>query len=121
MGDLTTNFSRREFQCKCGCGFDDISPALVEGLQQLRDLCGQPITVTSACRCPEHNRRVGGADKSLHLEGQAADIVIRGLSPRQMADLAEEVAAFQKGAILVYPARGFIHLDVRGTRLRITY
>lgn len=24
MGDLTKNFNRFEFACKCGCGFDDI-------------------------------------------------------------------------------------------------
>lgn len=121
MGDLTANFSRHEFRCKCGCGFDDVSPDLVKGLQQLRDLCGRPVIVNSACRCPEHNRRVGGAAKSRHLEGKAADIVIRGLTPRQMADLAEQIDVFQKGAILIYPARGFIHVDVRGARVRITY
>lgn len=121
MGDLSANFSRREFQCKCGCGFDDVSADLVKGLQQLRDLCGRPVIINSACRCPEHNRRVGGAPKSQHVAGRAADIVIRGLTPPEMADLAEQVDAFQRGAILVYPSRGFIHLDVRGTRLRITY
>ena len=28
MGDLTKNFSRSEFACKCGCGFDDIDLVL---------------------------------------------------------------------------------------------
>ena len=36
MGDLTDNFSRSEFACKCGCGADAISLDLVERLQLLR-------------------------------------------------------------------------------------
>lgn len=120
MGDLTKNFSRREFACKCGCGFDDVSRELVEGLQQLRDLAGKPITVTSGCRCPKHNAspKVGGVKNSQHLTGKAADIVIAGMSPRKMAELAEQITAFQKGAIITYVKRGFIHVDVRGRKYR---
>lgn len=118
MGDLTKNFSRSEFACKCRCGFDDVSRELVEGLQQLRDLAGKPITVTSACRCPKHNKRVGGVTYSQHITGRAADIVIAGLPPRKMAQLAEQITAFQKGAIITYVKRGFIHVDVRGRRYR---
>lgn len=118
MGDLTKNFSRQEFACRCGCGYDDISLELVEGLQQLRDLCDRTITVTSGCRCPAHNKRVGGVKNSQHLKGKAADIVISGLPPRKMAAFAEQIPAFQRGAILTYVKRGFIHVDVRGRRCR---
>lgn len=120
MGDLTANFSRKEFACKCGCGFDSVNPALVAGLQALRDLVGRPITVTSGCRCPKHNAspKVGGAKNSQHLLGNAADIVISGMTPRQMAAQAEQVAQFQTGAIITYTRNGFIHVDVRGKRYR---
>ena len=55
MGDLSKNFSRSEFECSCGCGFDDVSVELVELLQEIRDEIEEPIAITSACRCKEHN------------------------------------------------------------------
>lgn len=118
MGDLTKNFSRSEFACRCGCGFADVDPELVKGLQALRDLCSKPITITSGCRCKAHNKRVGGVSKSQHLLGKAADIFIPRLTPRKMAELAEQIPQFQRGAIITYVKNGFIHVDVRGKRYR---
>jgi uncharacterized protein YcbK (DUF882 family) len=74
MGDLSENFSRREFACKCGCGYDGINLALVEVLQRLRNTMRQPIQVNSGCRCVNHNMSVGGVQPSEHMKGNAADI-----------------------------------------------
>lgn len=120
MGDVSKNFSRREFACKCGCGFDAVDVDLLNGLQALRDNSGRAITITSACRCESHNKKVGGASKSLHVKAKAADIVIQGLTPKEMAALAEQVPQFQKGAIITYIKKGFIHVDVRSNRYRET-
>jgi uncharacterized protein YcbK (DUF882 family) len=43
-------------------------------LQPARDALGMPITVTSGFRSKELNKAVKGANKSLHLDGFAADI-----------------------------------------------
>ena len=43
-------------------------------LEPLRKRFGQPIYVNSGYRCQELNRAVGGAVKSYHLYGRAADI-----------------------------------------------
>lgn len=43
-------------------------------LDPLREAWGQPIIVTSGYRCERLNRAVGGASKSQHIEGKAADI-----------------------------------------------
>ncbi len=118
MGDVSKNFSRKEFACKCGCGFDAVDVDLLSGLQALRDLAGRPITITSACRCEAHNKKVGGASKSYHVKAKAVDIVIQGLKPMEMAALAEQVPQFQKGAIITYMKKGFIHVDVRGKKYR---
>jgi len=59
------------------------TPAVKQNLQKLitnllnpvRELYGQPITVSSGYRCPELNKAVGGASNSQHQTGQAADLV----------------------------------------------
>lgn len=43
-------------------------------LDPLRKKWGRPIIVTSGYRCPKLNATVGGAAKSAHMYGQAADI-----------------------------------------------
>ena len=48
-------------------------------LEPLRAHFGKPIKIMSGFRCPELNRAVGGAPKSQHLFGQAADIEIKGV------------------------------------------
>jgi len=74
MGDLTRDFSRAEFACKCGCGKDDINLTLVERLQAIRTALNEPIRIKSGCRCRAHNEAVGGKLYSAHLTGDAADI-----------------------------------------------
>ena len=44
-------------------------------LEPLRVAWGSPITVTSGYRGPKLNTSIGGAKKSAHLQGYAADIV----------------------------------------------
>ena len=43
-------------------------------LQPLRDLYGNPITVTSGYRSLAVNTKIGGASSSQHTKGEAADI-----------------------------------------------
>jgi zinc D-Ala-D-Ala carboxypeptidase len=45
-------------------------------LQPIRDYYGKSVLVTSGFRCMELNRAIGGANKSQHLKGEAADIVV---------------------------------------------
>ena len=49
-------------------------------LEPLRKRFGKPIYVNSGFRCQELNRAVGGAVKSYHLYGRAADIRAAKLS-----------------------------------------
>lgn len=117
MGDLTKDFSRSEFKCKCGkCDSDDVSMKLVEGLQELRDLIDEPILINSAVRCPAHNKAVGGTSDSQHVKGTAADIRVAGMSPKKLAEYAEQIDVFKNGGIGTYST--FVHVDVRGRKAR---
>lgn len=130
---LSEHWWSGEFQCKCGCGFGlgvgDVDERLVDGLEELRRMAGQSLYVVrvvedgsrfhragSGCRCVKHNRRIGGEKNSFHLRGMAADVW--GLPVARLASLAEAVPEFRKGGIGVYETRGFVHVDVRGTRAR---
>jgi uncharacterized protein YcbK (DUF882 family) len=120
---LTPNFHEDEFACPC-CKQVRVDPRLVEALQELRDLVGVPIRVTTfwghagGYRCLSRNQKAGGAKNSLHLTGQAADIVVEGLDPREAYHEARKVLAFDNGGIGVYPPGdgGFIHVDVRTSK-----
>ena len=55
-------------------------------LQPLREKLGKPVIVTSGYRNSEVNRLVGGKRNSQHLNGQAADIAVKGMTPNQLID-----------------------------------
>ncbi len=108
---VSPHFTQEELECPC-CGYYKHNVRLLYSLEKLRRLAGgRPIIVTSACRCEAHNASVGGAQKSRHLTGEAADIVVRGLDPEEVLLLTNEVEAFSHGGIGTYDT--FTHLDVR--------
>ena len=116
--NLSPHFTRREFACHCGCGFDDVDPRLIDGLETLRAaLGGRPVTVNSGCRCKAHNAaQPGSSANSQHVLGKAADIVVRGVSPEIVASVAKNIAVFAEGGIGIYDT--FTHVDVRMGRGR---
>ena len=126
MGDLITDFSLAEFACKCGkCGLPkSVHPALITGLQRLRDETAKPVTVNSGARCVEHNKAVGGAGKSEHIvtpedpQAKAADIVIEGMTSEQAFALADKIPEFENAGIGVYDPETIIHVDVRDHKAR---
>lgn len=117
MGDLSANFSRREFRCR-HCGRDGVDMRLVEALQQLRAAVGGPLVVTSGYRCREHPIERAKETPGTHARGIAADIVAPGVSLRRLYDLAVAIPAFRGGGIGVYPDTGHLHVDVRGHEAR---
>ena len=86
---------------------------LVEYLQKIRDRFGKPIIISSGYRCERHNRSVGGATASKHKAGMAADIMIAGVAPSEVAKYAESIGV--KGIGLYETAKDgyFVHIDTR--------
>ena len=110
MNQLSPHFSRHEFACRCRCGFDTVDTALLEALEAVRQHFGNPITITSGCRCTAHNTAVGGSPKSQHLLGRAADIVVRGVNPAQVVKYLERTF---RGALGIGIYDTFVHVDSR--------
>ncbi len=106
-------FNRSEFACQCGCGFNTIDYAVVDALEVIREHFDQPVTVTSGCRCKSHNKAVGGSTGSQHLQGRAADIIVKGVPARLVQELAENIGVSGLGS---YDT--FTHIDSRNGRSR---
>ena len=120
MGDLSEHFSRLEFACKCGCGFDFVDAELILVLENLRAKLGnRKIEITSGCRCPHHNALEGGARGSKHLLGIAADIKVDGREPIEVADCLKDLYPDKYG-IGRYPLKDITHIDIRKTIARWT-
>lgn len=74
---LTKNFNSNEFKCKGKGHVHDtkIDVELVKQLQEFMNVNGYTkAIISSAYRCPEHNKAVGGASSSNHAKGKAVDI-----------------------------------------------
>lgn len=115
---ISKNFQYKEFDCHgqgC-CSTTIIDEKLVEYVQQIRDHFGKPVTITSPYRCEVHNRRVGGATKSYHMRGQAADIVVQGVSSREVAKYAESIGILGIGLYETSKDGYFTHIDTRTTK-----
>ena len=57
---------------------DNMLNLIVYCLQPIRDYLNKPMIITSGFRCPQLNKLVGGVSNSQHLEGKAADFIIKG-------------------------------------------
>jgi len=108
-------FSRSEFACKCGCGFDTVDAELLAVLHRLRAHYGAPITIHSGCRCRAYNKRVGGAKRSQHMRARAADITVAGRVPSDVADLLDSWYPDDYG---LGRYNTFTHIDTRAKRAR---
>ena len=112
---LSNNFNSTEFDChgRGCCSKTLINEELVEYLQKIRDYFGKPIRVTSGYRCQIHNRNIGSGTGSQHTKGNAADIVVSGVSPREVAKYAESIGILGIGLYETAADGHFVHIDTR--------
>ncbi len=92
---------------------------LATNLQVLRDTLGAPIVITSGLRSAEQNRAAGGAPRSRHLTGEAADIRVNGVAPNELKRIIEELidrGEMQQGGLSAY--KTFVHYDIRNNKAR---
>lgn len=112
LGDF---FRVREFACKNGDDVVLVDLALAALLNDIRKEIGKPVIINSAYRPYAYNFAVGGSSNSKHVYGMAADIRVNGVTPMELAVVAEKLLN-NSGGIGLYGT--FVHVDVREDRSR---
>lgn len=107
-------FNLDELQCKCGCGKALMDKSFMQTIVAMRRELGFPFVVASAYRCPEYDKKIGGAGP--HTTGKAMDIRVSGHQAHALIGSAmrfgiKGIGVSQKGP---HGSR-FIHLDTVDT------
>jgi uncharacterized protein YcbK (DUF882 family) len=123
---LSTHFVIEEFDCKDGT---QVKSREYKGLEYLCRQFLEPMrakfgacTVHSGYRTRRWNNRVGGEPNSFHIypihdgNDQAADVSFVNGNPNQWGAFANNIRKIKRrgrGGIGIYPAQGFVHVDIR--------
>lgn len=134
-GKVSAHFAAAEFDCNDGRQWP---PAAREALEYWAKMLGEPlrehfgaVRVTSGYRPNTYNRRVGGAPLSYHRyelrygpgatrkqeAGVAVDVACSKGDPSLWAQYMIQSAGYRalgrvgRGAVVAYPASGFVHMD----------
>lgn len=93
LDELTRSATASKLKIKNEPGPTELKNLQILCLQVLeparKAIGNKPITITSGYRCKKLNEAVGGAANSYHLQGRAADIIIKDTASydyRQLAD-----------------------------------
>lgn len=109
---LSPHFRVREFHSKHDpTDVVKVDEKLLTLLERIRAHVGAPVHINSGYRSPEYNARLKNASpRSQHCNGKAADIWVEGVTPKQIAEIAECYLG-SSGGIGIY--KKFTHVDVR--------
>jgi len=107
------NFTLSEFECKCGCGLNEMTVETINALQRIRDKISFPMIISSGYRCRLHPDEIEKSNYGPHTTGQAVDVLCSGEQALLIMTLAvkeDEWYGFgfnQKGKF----RQRFVHLD----------
>lgn len=93
---------------------NNIKEMVYQVLQPLRDYIEKPITINSGYRCLKLNSAVGGVPTSQHVQGQAVDIEVDGMTSFEIAQAVLDLHLPYDQLILY---NDFVHISI-GTRDR---
>ena len=105
-------FHESEFRCR-ETGENDMKPEFIHMLDELRERCGFPFTITSGFRSVHHTaeRNKPAGKKGTHTQGIACDIAVSNGVERMK--IVKEALALQFPGVGV--AKSFVHVDMRTT------
>ena len=121
MDNLTTNISRHEVECHCGCGFNTLDYATAIIIQDACDYFSKVLgsrcvlRITSGCRCLAWNDHENGSGFSQHLYGRAVDHYIVGVSTDDLYGYYASRHQFKLG---LGKYKNFVHLDTKSGQSR---
>lgn len=119
MGATSAHFSEKELACR-HCGKNECTTELVQALEAFRvEVGNKPVIVNDAYRCSVHNAEVGGVPDSQHVLGQAADIMVIGMTAAQLYNAAVIIPAIK--GLGRDDHKNYIHVDVRSNFARWCY
>ena len=109
---LSPHFKVKEFHSKRDpTDVVKVDEKLLTLLERIRAHVGKPVHIKSGYRSPEYNATLKNASpRSQHCNGKAADIWVEGVTPKQIAEIAECYLG-SSGGIGIY--KNFTHVDVR--------
>ncbi len=118
---MTKNFQLSEFNCNDGTPVPEkLVPnvqELANNLQVIRDTIGEGITILSGYRSPAWNKKVGGKPQSYHMKAMAADLSVKGMTPKKLHSTILKLikeGKIKDGGLGLYP--GFVHYDIGPSR-----
>lgn len=116
-----------ELGCKDGTPYPSIFVMdgriieLVVMFERIRDIWDLPIGILSAYRTEKHNKSVGGAKNSMHLEGKALDLrPPKGVSVGSFYSVIR-AKADELGVRGLGRYSTFVHVDIRPSGKLITW
>lgn len=106
-------------ECSCRhCGDVTVDTEFMHAMELTRKMWGRPMVLNSVYRCPTHNKTVGGAERSYHMQGRAADVEVGHFARAEFGDLVivDLIKCAVRAKLLgtglyIQQAGGFIHLD----------
>jgi len=117
-------FSRSEYACKCGCGFDTVDYELDTVMDEIRKHFGKRVFINRGTSCVEHNDRIQlkynsnyllGSSTSQHLIGKACDFFVEDIKAETVYNYLDNKYP-NKFGIGKYNNR--THIDVRRSKAR---
>lgn len=107
-------FSDNELRCKCGCGQVKMNDVFLAKIDQLRELLGVPMVVTSGYRCENHpeEKKKDGSTTGAHVQGKAIDVAVHGVDATRLISAAHALAFTGIGVKQHGPIEGrIVHID----------
>jgi hypothetical protein len=124
MNGPSTNLSWEELRCHDAARTPYPDAFLTDGrlselaalFEEVRALLGgNPLRILSAYRTPDHNRKIGGAPNSQHVQGRALDFTHPEMAPAQVVAVLKRAKVSgllpSLGGLGLY--RRFVHIDTR--------
>ena len=112
---ISPHFKLSEMACKDGSDKVLYSTELMEKLEELRAYGDFTVSINSGYRTPAYNKKIGGASRSQHTLGTAADIVVKKngavVSAKKVCCLCQSLGF--KG--IGYISANAVHVDTRAS------